>query len=88
MLRIGYQVSEISAAIAASRVAPSWDAILMMSKGQGSIAVGPKRLELLRELLPKASKIAMLVNPKSLNSRKKIYSEKRAVTGGVCIRGM
>jgi putative ABC transport system substrate-binding protein len=32
-----------------------------------TITLGPKRLELLRELLPKASKIAMLVNPKSLN---------------------
>jgi putative ABC transport system substrate-binding protein len=32
-----------------------------------TITLGPKRLELLHELLPKAVKIGMLVNPKSLN---------------------
>jgi putative tryptophan/tyrosine transport system substrate-binding protein len=32
-----------------------------------TITLGPKRMELLRELLPKAVKIGMLVNPKSLN---------------------
>jgi putative ABC transport system substrate-binding protein len=33
-----------------------------------TITLGPKRVELLHELLPKAVKIGMLVNPKSLNS--------------------
>jgi putative ABC transport system substrate-binding protein len=32
-----------------------------------TITLGPKRVELLHELLPKAVKIGMLVNPKSLN---------------------
>jgi len=32
-----------------------------------TITLGPKRLELLRELVPNAAKIAMLVNPNSLN---------------------
>jgi putative ABC transport system substrate-binding protein len=33
-----------------------------------TITLGPKRLELLRELAPKAAKIALLVNPNSLSS--------------------
>jgi putative tryptophan/tyrosine transport system substrate-binding protein len=40
-----------------------------------TITLGPKRLELLRELLPKAGKIAMLVNPKSLNPDAKEVQE-------------
>jgi putative tryptophan/tyrosine transport system substrate-binding protein len=40
-----------------------------------TITLGPKRLELLRELVPKASKIAMLVNPKSLNPDAKEIQE-------------
>jgi putative tryptophan/tyrosine transport system substrate-binding protein len=40
-----------------------------------TIALGPKRLELLRELGPKASKIAILVNPKSFNPDAKDIQE-------------
>ena len=40
-----------------------------------TITLGPKRLELLRELLPKAGKIAMLVNPRSLNPDAKEVQE-------------
>jgi putative ABC transport system substrate-binding protein len=45
-----------------------------------TIALGPKRLELLRELLPMAGKIAMLVNPKSLNpDAKEVQEASRAL---------
>jgi putative ABC transport system substrate-binding protein len=45
-----------------------------------TITLGPKRLELLRELLPKAGKIAMLVNPRSLNpDAKEVQEAARAV---------
>jgi putative tryptophan/tyrosine transport system substrate-binding protein len=40
-----------------------------------TITLGPKRLELLRELLPKAGMIAILVNPKSLNPDAKEVQE-------------
>ncbi|HEY1474479.1 MAG TPA: ABC transporter substrate-binding protein, partial [Pseudolabrys sp.] len=40
-----------------------------------TITLGPKRLEMLRELQPKAGKIAMLVNPKSLNPDAKDVQE-------------
>src|SRR5260370_2421760 len=46
-----------------------------------TITLGPKRLELLRELLPKASKIAMLVNPKSLNPDAKEVQEAARALG-------
>jgi putative tryptophan/tyrosine transport system substrate-binding protein len=46
-----------------------------------TIALGPKRLELLRELLPKAGKIAMLVNPKSLNPDAKEVQEAARALG-------
>src|SRR5262249_2480653 len=46
-----------------------------------TITLGPKRLELLRELLPKASKIAMLVNPKSLNPNAKEAQEAARALG-------
>jgi ABC-type uncharacterized transport system substrate-binding protein len=42
-----------------------------------TITLGPKRLELLRELLPKAGKIAMLVNPRSLNPDALVFSSYR-----------
>jgi ABC-type uncharacterized transport system substrate-binding protein len=46
-----------------------------------TIALGPKRLELLRELLPMAGKIAMLVNPKSLNPDAKEVQEAARALG-------
>jgi putative ABC transport system substrate-binding protein len=46
-----------------------------------TITLGPKRLELLRELLPKAGKIAMLVNPKSLNPDAKEVQEAARALG-------
>src|SRR5258708_33271430 len=46
-----------------------------------TITLGPKRLELLRELLPKAGKIAMLVNPKSLNPDAKEVQEAARTLG-------
>ena len=46
-----------------------------------TIALGPKRLELLRELLPMAGKIAMLVNPKSLNPDTKEVQEAARALG-------
>ncbi len=46
-----------------------------------TITLGPKRLELLRELLPKAGKIAMLVNPKSLNPDAKEVQEAALALG-------
>jgi putative ABC transport system substrate-binding protein len=46
-----------------------------------TIALGPKRLELLHELLPKAGKIAMLVNPKSLNPDAKEVQEAARALG-------
>jgi putative ABC transport system substrate-binding protein len=46
-----------------------------------TIALGPKRLELLRELVPKASRIAMLVNPGSLNPDAKEMQEAARAIG-------
>ena len=46
-----------------------------------TITLGPKRLELLRELLPKAGKIAMLVNPKSMNPDAKEVQEAARTLG-------
>jgi putative tryptophan/tyrosine transport system substrate-binding protein len=46
-----------------------------------TITLGPKRLELLRELLPKAGKIAMLVNPRSLNPDAKEVQEAARALG-------
>jgi len=46
-----------------------------------TITLGPKRLELLRELVPKANKIAMLVNPKSLNPDAKEMQEAARAIG-------
>jgi putative ABC transport system substrate-binding protein len=46
-----------------------------------TIALGPKRLELLHELLPKAGKIGMLVNPKSLNPDAKEVQEAARALG-------
>ena len=46
-----------------------------------TITLGPKRLELLRELLPKAGRIAMLVNPKSLNPDAKEVQEAARALG-------
>ena len=46
-----------------------------------TITLGPKRLELLRELLPKAGKIAMLVNPRSLNPDAKEVREAARALG-------
>jgi putative ABC transport system substrate-binding protein len=49
-----------------------------------TITLGAKRLELLRELLPKASKLAMLVNPKSLNP----YADAKVVQEAARILGL
>src|SRR5262249_24673344 len=46
-----------------------------------TIALGPKRLELLRELVPKASGVAMLINPKSLNPDAKEMQEAARAIG-------
>jgi len=46
-----------------------------------TITLGPKRLEMLRELQPKAGKIAMLVNPKSLNPDAKEVQEAARALG-------
>ena len=46
-----------------------------------TIALGPKRLEMLRELQPKAGKIAVLVNPKSLNPDAKEVQEAARALG-------
>ena len=46
-----------------------------------TIALGPKRLEMLRELRPKAGKIAVLVNPKSLNPDAKEVQEAARALG-------
>ena len=46
-----------------------------------TIALGPKRLEMLRELQPKAGKIAVLVNPKSLNPDAKEMQEAARALG-------
>jgi putative ABC transport system substrate-binding protein len=46
-----------------------------------TITLGPKRLEILRELQPKAGKIAVLVNPKSLNPDAKEVQEAARALG-------
>ena len=46
-----------------------------------TITLGPKRLEMLRELQPKAGKIAVLVNPKSLNPDAKEMQEAARALG-------
>jgi len=46
-----------------------------------TITLGPKRLEMLRELQPKAGKIAMLVNTKSLNPDDKEVQEAARTLG-------
>jgi putative ABC transport system substrate-binding protein len=46
-----------------------------------TITLGPKRLEMLRELQPKAGKIAVLVNPKSLNPDAKEVQEAARALG-------
>jgi putative ABC transport system substrate-binding protein len=46
-----------------------------------TITLGPKRLEMLRELQPKAGKIAMLVNPNSLNPDAKEVQEAARALG-------
>jgi putative ABC transport system substrate-binding protein len=46
-----------------------------------TITLGPKRLELLRELLPRAVRIAMLVNPNSLNPDAKSVQEAARMLG-------
>ena len=45
-----------------------------------TITLGPKRLEIFRELLPNAGRIALLVNPKSLNpDAKEVQEAARAI---------
>src|SRR5262249_887490 len=71
---------------------PPYDLVSNLSRPSGNltgvtfftITLGPKRLELLRELLPKASKIAMLVNPKSLNPTPRKCRRRRAPSGSLC----